>query len=458
MLAQGLVCASGSIGAAATTGTNGAGQSMIEGFLARQGLRLDGQFLEGISNREQWEAIRPKLRQEYLEMLGLWPLAERTPLEAHVTGTIEREEGFRVEKLYFQSRPHLYVTGDLYLARDALWIAAADDRVKVAVPVSGMSDLEDYAGEKIIDGHCDCMFLINAFQWPWTYIAALIAPRPMLFENSGHDTIFPMDANERIRGRLDRLYGFYTNRADQLFDIGNTPGGHNDNPELRLMAYRRINWHLKGDNAPVTEPPLPPIESKQLRAFPDQRPADELNSRIDETFVPPASNALPASAENFARWRENRMAELRRIVFRSLPEKFAAGQGMKLGRNLEAGEIETAPGITAYWKYFPAAVGKADSQRWLAVLGPEESFEQKPPWLEKIAGGAAVLLVAPRGAGPTRWQDPPPYAIERSLPLLGQTVDGGRLEDVLAVAARAIPGNPGHWSIAGNGPAGVIGA
>jgi dienelactone hydrolase len=315
--------------------TNAAAQDMIRSFLRQEALRLDAQFLEGITNRHLWEARRPELRQQYFEMLGLWPLPERTPLNALTTGVIEREEGFRVEKLHFQSRPHLYVTGNLYLPKDAkpgaklpavlyvcghsgrdrdgnktafqhhgmwfathgyvcliidslqlgeiaaihhgtyrydrwwwqargyapsavecwngvraldylqsrpevdpdrlavtgisgggaasFWIAAADERVKVAVPVSGMDDLEDYVGETIVNGHCDCMFLINTFQWPWTYIAALIAPRPLLFENSGHDPIFPMNGNDRIRARLERLYGFYTNRSEQLFDIGITP-------------------------------------------------------------------------------------------------------------------------------------------------------------------------------------------------------------------------------------------
>ena len=51
------------------------------------------------------------------------------------------------------------------------WIAAADERVKVAVPVSGMADLESYVANRVINGHCDCMFLYNTFQWPWTRIA-----------------------------------------------------------------------------------------------------------------------------------------------------------------------------------------------------------------------------------------------------------------------------------------------
>src|SRR4051794_15093550 len=76
----------------------GAADSMMLAFLKQEAVRLDSQFLDGITNRVQWEAQREVLRQEYFEMLGLWPLPERTPLRATVTGTIERDEGFRVEK------------------------------------------------------------------------------------------------------------------------------------------------------------------------------------------------------------------------------------------------------------------------------------------------------------------------------------------------------------------------
>ena len=67
--------------------------------------------------------------------------------------------------------------------------------------VSGMSDLECYVTNKVINGHCDCMFLYNTYQWDWTTIAALFAPRPLLFANSDNDPIFPMDGNRRIIGQ-----------------------------------------------------------------------------------------------------------------------------------------------------------------------------------------------------------------------------------------------------------------
>jgi pimeloyl-ACP methyl ester carboxylesterase len=168
---------------------------------------------------------------------------------------------------------------------------------------------------------------------------------------------------------------------------------------------------------------------------------------------------LPKTAEEFQAWRQNRLAELRRIVFRSLPEQLEPKAGLDLGREPQSGSVATAPGITAYWKYFPASTSKADGKRWLVVLGPDESLEAKPEWLARVANEDAVLLVAPRGTGPSRWQDPAPYAIERSLALLGRTVDSGRLEDVLVVAAQAMGGNSSaKWTIAGSGQAGVIAA
>src|SRR5262249_26063912 len=60
----------------------------------------------------------PRLKEQFLDMLGLWPLPERTPLHATVTGTLERG-GVVIEMLHYQSRPGLYVSANLYRPKDA---------------------------------------------------------------------------------------------------------------------------------------------------------------------------------------------------------------------------------------------------------------------------------------------------------------------------------------------------
>lgn len=53
-----------------------------------------------------------------MDMLGLDPLPKRTPLHSSITGTLDRP-AYRVEKIVFQSSPGLYVTGNLYVPKDA---------------------------------------------------------------------------------------------------------------------------------------------------------------------------------------------------------------------------------------------------------------------------------------------------------------------------------------------------
>jgi pimeloyl-ACP methyl ester carboxylesterase len=63
--------------------------------------------------KEAWEARRKQLREQMLVASGLWPLPEKTPLNAVVHGKIEKE-GYTIEKVYFASMPGHYVCGNLY--------------------------------------------------------------------------------------------------------------------------------------------------------------------------------------------------------------------------------------------------------------------------------------------------------------------------------------------------------
>jgi dienelactone hydrolase len=56
-------------------------------------------------------------RTRWLESIGLWPLPERTPLEAELTGSFERED-YVCEKVHFQSAPGAHVPGNIYRPRE----------------------------------------------------------------------------------------------------------------------------------------------------------------------------------------------------------------------------------------------------------------------------------------------------------------------------------------------------
>jgi cephalosporin-C deacetylase-like acetyl esterase len=90
---------------------------MFEKYLAQATVNLSDRFLDGAKTLDEWKARRPRLRQEFLSMIGLWPLPEKTPIDATVTGCIEGDD-FIVEKLHYQSRPGLYVTANLWRPRE----------------------------------------------------------------------------------------------------------------------------------------------------------------------------------------------------------------------------------------------------------------------------------------------------------------------------------------------------
>jgi dienelactone hydrolase len=69
-----------------------------------------------IKTADDWNAHKEQYRQQLAEMLGLWPMPEKTELHATITGRIDQGD-FVVENLHYQSMPHLYVTANLYLPK-----------------------------------------------------------------------------------------------------------------------------------------------------------------------------------------------------------------------------------------------------------------------------------------------------------------------------------------------------
>lgn len=67
-------------------------------------------------SKKQWERKADFIRKQILVATGLWPLPERTPLHVRRFGKIDRE-GYSIEKVYFESFPGFYATGNLYMPR-----------------------------------------------------------------------------------------------------------------------------------------------------------------------------------------------------------------------------------------------------------------------------------------------------------------------------------------------------
>lgn len=60
-----------------------------------------------------WQLRAQELREQVLVAAGLWPLPEKCAMNPVIHGRVERED-YTVEKVFFQSYPGFYVTGNLY--------------------------------------------------------------------------------------------------------------------------------------------------------------------------------------------------------------------------------------------------------------------------------------------------------------------------------------------------------
>jgi dienelactone hydrolase len=62
---------------------------------------------------QEWEPRRDFVRRQLLVSQGLWPMPTKSPLNAVIHGKIDQGD-YTVEKVYFESAPGFFVTGNLY--------------------------------------------------------------------------------------------------------------------------------------------------------------------------------------------------------------------------------------------------------------------------------------------------------------------------------------------------------
>ena len=75
---------------------------------------LDGYFpFTPPTSPAAWEQRAERVRRQILISQGLWPMPTKTPLNAVIHGKMDRGE-YTVEKVYFESVPGFFVTGNLY--------------------------------------------------------------------------------------------------------------------------------------------------------------------------------------------------------------------------------------------------------------------------------------------------------------------------------------------------------
>jgi len=541
------------------------GDRLVADYFHEQTRQLTDRTFADIDTLQDWQQKRDEHRRQLLEMLGLDPMPEKTPLEAAVTGTHERS-GVIVENVHFQAMPGLYVTGNLYRPADqqgplpailyvcgharvksdgisygnkaryqhhggwfarngyvcltidtvqlgeiegihhgtyrekmwwwnnrgyssagveayncvraldylqsrpevdgerigvtgrsgggvySWWVAAIDERIKVAVPVAGITSLKNHVVDGCVEGHCDCMFMVNTYRWDFPMVAALVAPRPLLITNSDKDRIFPLDGVVDVYNKARKIYALYG--ATENLGLQISEGPHKDTQELRIAAFRWMNRFLRDETELISTTATPLFDKTELRVF-DELPEEERVSNIHESFVPKVE-AGDVAIESDSKANEI-IKTLRQKTFAGWPDQ---PESLDIAVEKSAEDYPNARSVrftsqspfrlTMYWfeskgdAKQPVEVRVLDQKGWsewapaLAAIFPDQisgvaKNESQAERLLPASLSQDVVFVVPRGIGPTAWSSDERTRthIRRRFMLLGQTLAGMQIYDVV---------------------------
>jgi dienelactone hydrolase len=385
---------------------------------------------------------------------------------------------------YLQSRPEvdgekLGVTGRSGGGGYSWWTAALDERIKAAVPVAGITDLQNHVVDGCVEGHCDCMFMMNTYRWDYAKVAALVAPRPLLIANTDKDRIFPLDGVVRLHKDVARIYKLHgaTNNLGLLI----TEGPHKDTQDLQVPAFRWFNRFLKGEEPLISLPAEKLFKPQELKVF-SSLPTDERTTKIHDTFVAMAKPAVPADKAAWEKQRGEWLQALKEKSFRGWPDKlvpdalsvrgkteleslqltlwtFTSQEDVELplycvakGTHLAAQKVKLhvvdekgwTNLLSALLAYQAGKLGeelsvtpgvKADMLAWIKIVGDVEKEH------------TAIVFLPPRGIGLTAWDADKRKQVQnrRRFMLLGQTLDGMRVWDIkraVEVLRKEFPGRP----------------
>ncbi|MBZ5544655.1 MAG: S9 family peptidase [Acidobacteriia bacterium] len=527
----------------------------IRDYLSREARSITDRALTDYRDAATWKRLVPERRRQYMEMMGLDMLAEpgkRPPLNVKITGVVDRP-AYRIEKLYYESLPQLYVTANLYVPKNlaarapgvlyvcghspkqkvhyqahprrfaelgfvclivetvqlgevrgyhhgpyyegwfhwysrgyspaavellngirgldllserpevnpqrlgvtgisgggatSWWVAAGDERVKVAASVCGTSTLYSYIADLTLDGNCDCIWWNNTYRWDLADLGALIAPRPLLIASTTHDDVFAIAGAREVHEQVRRLYAKLGAAGNLRFVV--TPGGHGYHERSRTGIFSWFLQHLQGKNVPaaevgdIDESPGKQESEETLRVYVNGSPPDNRTPTIQDTFITLSQPPEIADRAALQRVRGQVIANLRQKTFGAFPSpppplapqveyeyrtgatnlwqrfSFTSEEGWRLRGTLglDNGQSAPAPALLALR---PPGERRPDG-----VSGASEEF------LERIKVPWAKVVMEPRGTGETAWGDQLQWHVRRATAWLGTSLASLRVYDTL---------------------------
>jgi len=347
--------------------------------------------------------------------------------------------------------------------------AAVDERIAAAAPVCATYTFGSQAAHWVAAGQCDCIFFHNTFLTDFPLVGALIAPRPLCIFSGRKDIDFPPDGYHEVFRRVKTIYDLY-GEPDRVREVDDDVG-HSDAPLFLKEARGWMQRWLKRDPTPLAleASPKDHRETAEDLACLARPPADAVNSKIHDLFVPVARTQEWTTLEGWKGRRQILIGELKDKVFRAFPQekidfqsKIGPDKGGWGARYADFKEVvfDAEPGVPIRAKLFkPRSISSETPLVVYVKRAGDSIYFLDLDELLPVLGRYTVLVVNPRltehAVTPREYAD-----IERSASWAGRTVASMQVWDILRAVEWALKEEQIPCStvtVTGKGDTGILG-
>jgi cephalosporin-C deacetylase-like acetyl esterase len=374
---------------------------------------------------------------------------------------------------YLETRPevdkqHVGITGISGGGATTWYTAAVDERIAAAAPVCSTFTFGSQAAHWVAAGQCDCIYFHNTYLQDLPLAGALIAPRPLFMFSGQRDGDFPPDGYHAVFNKVKQVYDLYSGgKEDARVRELDGDVGHTDAPAFLRGAREWMMQWLRKDREPYHE--LETVrESPDDLAVLSKLPADAINYRIHNQFIPTAALQEWRSKSQWDARRSQLIQELKDKVFRWFPQQTSPFDTVILSKNGGWGSryadyqdvaFSSEAGVRIRGQLFTPKLNAAKAPVLLYVKRPGDSiYPLDLDELLPLLGRYTVFVLNPRMT-----EDPiSPFEyaeIERTGSWIGRTVASMQAWDVLRavewlVQESGVPAS--SISVYGKGEMGIL--
>ncbi|MFA7157992.1 MAG: acetylxylan esterase [Kiritimatiellia bacterium] len=190
----------------------------------------------------------------------------------------------------------------------SFYLSIADERIKAASILCGVSTNSDAIGNRCLIGHCNCFYLNNVYRHDTSEFAALAAPRAFQVCNADDDMLFHPDKVKEMMDKTRKVFKLYG--CANKCRLVTCPGKHGDHPEFYDATVKWFDAYVAGEKHPDVKAGKAELSERTTAVFNGCPPAPNRLDLLPQLLSPRGTLPLPASGADWPDIRRRALAAM----------------------------------------------------------------------------------------------------------------------------------------------------